>query len=99
MRKYELMVIINPRDMSEDGKSPLEELKKLVTQHKGKILKTDDWGEKTMTYPIKGHERGYYVVYDIEMEAEKVKAFRNKLNLNKHFLRWMILSSDEKKEK
>ena len=98
MSQYEMMVIFKPQLLADDNKAPLENLEKLIKQAGGSISSTDDWGEKSMTFAISGHERGYYVVYRLEMDGGKVDGFRQKMNLNKDALRWVLVDAENMAE-
>jgi small subunit ribosomal protein S6 len=98
MNHYELMVIFKPQQVTEDGSEVKQNIEKLLTQHKGKILTSDDWGEKTLATPIEGHDRGNYVVYTLEMDPGQIQKFREKMNLDKDLLRYLLLTIKTKKK-
>jgi len=92
MSHYEMMVIFKPQVAAEEVRKPLEVMEALVAQHKGKIEAVDDWGEKALSFVIKGHERGYYVVYQLAMERDQVARFTAKMNLDKEILRFLLVT-------
>lgn len=91
---YELMVIIKPL-LPEDIKSKiLKKVEKIVTDSKGKILKTDIWGKRHLAYKIKSHEEGYYIVIDLEMDPKETKEFERNLKLQSDVLRFMLIKRE-----
>jgi len=46
MRSYEIMLAINPQLKDEELDSLLDKIKKLITDGKGEITKTNKWGKK-----------------------------------------------------
>ncbi|MDD4530779.1 MAG: 30S ribosomal protein S6 [Candidatus Gracilibacteria bacterium] len=66
MKKYELMLIINPELKDADRTSLLEEVKKELENLSAKVIKEDLIGTKTLAYKISGSSSGYYVLYELE---------------------------------
>ncbi len=67
-----------------------ETIKKIVDNF-GKIIKTENWGEKTLAYPIKKNRRAYYFNYFIEIEPKKTLELKRKLNFETKLLRYLLL--------
>jgi small subunit ribosomal protein S6 len=84
--KYELTIILK-------DKEELKNIKDLVTNLKGKVEKEEDWGEKTLAYPIKNNKTAHFFNYAVAMEKDKVTEFKNKLNFNEKLLRYLLLIS------
>jgi small subunit ribosomal protein S6 len=91
MKAYELMVIFKPA-ITEDDAFDTSKLEKLITKLKGTITSTDDWGEKSLAYPILGHDRGHYIVYEIGMPASAIKNFLQKLSIETEILRYLLVT-------
>lgn len=70
MRTYELVFIFrNEEDLYKKGlETAKAELKKLGAN----VQKEEDWGEKTLAYPIKKRDRGHYTLLILEMDPSKV---------------------------
>lgn len=98
MSEYELMVIIKPQAEADEVGEAQKDIEALITQHKGKIVTTDDWGEKQLSFKIKGHDRGNYVVYGIEMDPSSTSKFTSKLQLHKSLLRYLLVKQTKKKD-
>ena len=63
---YETLLLISP-EMEEDGrKEVIENLTGLIEREGGSMVEIDDWGLRTLAYPVQKQSRGYYVrlVYD-----------------------------------
>lgn len=90
-KRYELMVIINP-DIGEDAiKKRIENLRGLITSAKGEIFYEEMWGLRDMTYTIKKHAKGYYVVLDFRLETEPLVEINRTLGLENEVLRHFIM--------
>ncbi len=91
IKKYELMVILNP-DIGDDASTKLlVEIRKLITDRKGEIFFEDIWGLRDFAYSIKKHTKGYYAVFDFTLAPEFVREINAKLVLERDLLRHMTL--------
>jgi len=63
---YETLVLLSPELAEENRKEILELLTTVVEREGGTMVETDDWGLRTLAYPVQKQTRGYYVrlVYD-----------------------------------
>jgi small subunit ribosomal protein S6 len=84
--KYELTFLLN-------DKEELKNIKGLVSTLKGKVEKEDDWGEKTLAYPIKNNRTAHFYNYTVTMEKGQVTEFKKRLNFNEKVLRYLLLVS------
>ncbi|MBM4401700.1 MAG: 30S ribosomal protein S6 [Candidatus Cloacimonetes bacterium] len=91
LNKYELLVIINP---TSDSSKVISQIEKLVKKFKGKVETKDEWGTRTLSYPIKRKGQGFYVLFIVEMEAVQVKPFAEALKLEEEILRQMIIKAN-----
>lgn len=91
-KKYELMVILKPL-LPEDIRAVIQKkLEKHVKDAKGSVSAIDVWGKRHLAYPIKKHEEGYYIVYQLTLEPEKVDKFQKELKLMNDILRFLLIN-------
>ena len=86
MRKYELTVVLSTGATSAKKKATEEKLGKVVTELKGKMEKSQDLGERGP---------GIYLSYPLELEASKVKEFKNKLGSEKDITRYLLVRKEQ----
>ena len=80
--KYEIMVILRP-DVGEEGsKKELDEIRSIISENGGEIFHEDIWGLKEFAYRMKGHEEGFYAVFNFSLPPEKVKKLDKPLFIN-----------------
>ena len=94
MANYELMAIINPTISEEDRNASINELKELFDTNSVKIEKEDVWGDKKMAYQINKSDRGFYILFDLEMDGKLIKDLSKKINLNKNIWRYMFVKKE-----
>lgn len=92
--KYELMLILKPLLPEEIKSKVIKNIEKLTTESDGSVLSTDVWGKRHLAYPIKKHEEGYYILYEVELSRLKVKEFDRKLALINGVLRFLRVQKD-----
>ena len=91
LRRYELMVILDP-DLEERTVAPsLEQLLTVVRQGGGSVEKVDVWGRRRLAYEIKHKVEGIYAVVDMTSEPDVAKELDRQLNLNEAVLRTKLI--------
>jgi small subunit ribosomal protein S6 len=94
VRRYELMVILDP-DLEERVVAPsLDQFLGVVRQGGGTVEKVDVWGRRRLAYEIDKKVEGIYAVIDLTAEPATVKELDRQLNLNEAVLRTKLLRPD-----
>ncbi len=92
MKHYEVVFLVHP-DQSEQVPAMIERYTTLVTQKKGKIHRSEDWGRRQLAYPINKLLKAHYVLMNIECDKETVDELGNAFRYNDAVIRNMILSA------
>ena len=96
MRRYELMVILDP-DLEERTVAPsLDQFLGVVRQGGGTVEKVDVWGRRRLAYEIDHKVEGIYALLDVTAEPATVKELDRQLNLNEAVLRTKLIRPDAK---
>ena len=91
MRRYELMVILDP-DLEEKTVAPsLETYLKIIKDGGGKVDKLDIWGKRRMSFEINKKGEGIYAVIYMHSEPAAIKELDRQLNLNESVLRTKVV--------
>jgi small subunit ribosomal protein S6 len=94
MRKYELMVILDP-ELEERTVAPsLEQYLTVVRKGGGTVEKVDVWGKRRLAYDIKKKYEGIYAIVDLTAEPDAIIELDRQLNLNEAVLRTKVLRPD-----
>ena len=96
MNQYEIAVLYHP-DLEMDLTKGTNKVEKIITDNKGKIAKTDNWGKRKLAYAIKKQEFAVYVFYTVEMPAEAVQSVEQTLNITDEVIRFLVTKPDLKK--
>lgn len=94
MRKYELMLILDPEMDERSVSTTVEKLLKVVPADGGTIDNVDVWGRRRFAYEINKKSEGFYVVIDFSATPTTVKELDRQLGLNESVLRTKILRPD-----
>src|SRR3954468_21232591 len=96
MRRYELMVILDP-DLEERTVAPsLDQFLGVVRQGGGTVENIDIWGRRRLAYEIDHKVEGIYALLDVTAEPDTVKELDRQLNLNEAVLRTKLMRPDAK---
>jgi small subunit ribosomal protein S6 len=94
MRRYEMMIILDPALEERTVQPSLDQFLKVVTTAGGSVDKVDVWGRRRLSYEIDKKTEGIYTVVDLVAEPDAVKELDRQLNLNEAVLRTKILRPD-----
>lgn len=94
MRKYEMMVIVDPEVDERTVEPSMSALFGQVEDLGGKIEKLDVWGKRKLAYPILKKTDGIYVIVDMETTPEIAKELDRQLGLNESILRTKLMRKD-----
>ncbi len=96
MRKYELMVILDPTIDERSVGTSMEKVLRQVTADGGTVDNIDVWGKRTLAYEILKHDEGIYVVAQMTTTPQVAKEIDRQLGLNESVLRTKLLRLDTK---
>ena len=94
MRRYEMMIILDPSLEERTVQPSLDQFLKVVTTAGGSVDKVDVWGRRRLSYEIDKKAEGIYTVVDLTAEPDAVKELDRQLNLNEAVLRTKIMRPD-----
>jgi small subunit ribosomal protein S6 len=91
MRRYEIMVILDP-NLDERTVAPsLENFLGVVRNDGGSVEKTEIWGKRRLAYDINKNSEGIYAVIDLTAEPATVKELDRQLGIAEAVLRTKVL--------
>ena len=94
MRRYEVMVILDP-DLEERTIAPsLDQFLGVIRQAGGTVEKVDVWGRRKLAYEIAKKSEGIYAVLDLMAEPAAVQELDRQLGLNESVLRTKVTRPD-----
>ncbi|GAA0971135.1 30S ribosomal protein S6 [Acrocarpospora macrocephala] len=91
MRRYEMMVILDPSLDERTVQPSLDQFLTVVRNDGGTVEKVDVWGRRRLSYDIEKKSEGIYAVVDLTAEPATIKELDRQLNLNEGILRTKVL--------
>ena len=95
MRRYETIVIIDPKLSNEQRLPIFEKLKDLIVQQGGFLVIVDEWGDKRLAYEIKKRSHGYYVRLDFCGTGALVNEIERFFRIDDRILKYMTVLLDK----
>jgi len=97
MRKYELMLAINPQLEEEELTSLIEKVKKIISKEKGEVTNINKWGKRKLAYEIKDFTEAIYVVMKFNIDELSISEFERVLKLEEKIIRYLLILQKEEK--
>jgi len=94
MRKYEMMVILDPEVDERTVEPSLDQYLSVIKDDSGTVDKLDVWGRRRLAYPIKKRTDGIYAVVYFTATSATAKELERQLGLNETVLRTKLLRPD-----
>ena len=90
MKKYEVVVILDPQKVEGDGNAFSESIKSEMAAMGANLAREKFFNLRTFARPIKKHKAGLYWDYVVEAEGTFVAALKEKYRLNQTVLRLAV---------
>lgn len=94
MRKYELMIILDPEVDERTVAPTLDQILQVITKGGGSVDKVDVWGKRRLAYEIKKRSEGIYAVVEMNTTPELVQELDRQLGLSEVVLRTKLMRPD-----
>ncbi|GAA0347305.1 30S ribosomal protein S6 [Actinoallomurus spadix] len=91
MRRYEVMVILDPNTEERTVQPSLDQFLTVVKDGGGSVEKVDVWGRRRLSYDIAKKSEGIYAIIDLTAEPATVKELDRQLNLQESVLRTKVM--------
>ena len=91
MKKYEAVIILNP-NLSSKAEDFIKDFKKLLEANTFNIVKQEDVGRRQLSYSINNHNKGHYLLFNIEGDPSKLIEIENKIKYNESIIRHLFIS-------
>jgi len=90
LRHYEVLFLVHP-DQSEQVPAMIERYSNVISQHKGKVHRLEDWGRRPLAYPIDKVMKAHYVLMNIECNQATIDELSDNFRYNDAVIRNMVL--------
>lgn len=89
-------VFLARQDLSQAQVDALAEgATKIIEDNKGKVIKTETWGLRTLTYKIQKNRKAHFVMLDIDASGDTIAELERQTRMNEDVIRYMTIRVDE----
>lgn len=90
MNKYEAVIVLNP-NLSSKVDNFKKDFEKLLKDNSFNIVKTEDIGRRQLAYSIANHNKGHYILFNLEGDPSKLLEIETKIKYNESIIRHLFL--------
>jgi small subunit ribosomal protein S6 len=95
MRRYEIMVILDP-ELEEKTIAPsLEAFLNVIRADGGTVHNIEIWGRRRLAYEINRKAEGIYALLHVTATIDSVKELDRQLSLNEAVMRTKVMRAEE----
>ena len=94
-RPYEVVYIFDPALDEETINQKLSHFHSLVQSPGADAPQLNHWGKRTLSYPIRKRDTGYYVVATFAAEGTALPEFERAIKLDEGVIRHLVVLNDE----
>ena len=84
--------LIAKQDLSEtQTKKLINKYHDIINKNQGKILKTEEWGLRNLSYEIKKNKKGFYFHFKLEAAGKTIEELEKTENIDDMVLRFLTI--------
>ena len=91
MKKYEAIIILNP-NLSSKADNFIKGFENLLKENSFNIKKYEDIGRRQLSYSINNHNKGHYIIFNLEGDPSKLIDVENKIKYDESIIRHLFIS-------
>ncbi len=95
MNVYETVFMTRPDVSDTQIKALTDKYSKLIKDHKGDVLKTEDWGTRSLAYKINKNRKARYVLIEYKAEGPTVQEIERLIRIEDDIMRSLTVKLDE----
>lgn len=98
MSIYETVFIARQELSAQQVEELTTQYSKIITDTKGKVLKTENWGLRTLAYRIQKNRKGHYVLIESDVESAAIQEVERQMRLDENVLRYLTMRLEKPTE-
>ncbi|MGK2945993.1 MAG: 30S ribosomal protein S6 [Desulfuromonadales bacterium] len=92
MRTYESIFIVHPDVVGDDQTAIIDKYKTILTDQGAEILKLDNWGVRTLAYPVKKQTKGCYVLVIFEAGPKVIAEYERRMRIDEKVIKFQTVT-------
>ena len=98
MKNFEAVLLLSPEISSKSRGDCLDNFIKIITDNSGKIIDSEDWGLRDLSYKINNFSKAFYSFYQIEIEGDKIESIKKTLSQDEKYVRHLFVKVEKHQE-
>ena len=94
MNKYETVILISNKITEEQRKDVINKIKKLISAH-GKVIKTEEIGERKLAYEIRKNSKAFYYVINFESDAGFISELERNYRITDEIIKFIVIRQED----
>lgn len=92
MKKYEALFLIEPTIAQRDWTKVNEHVQSILAKHQAAEIHLQKWGERKLTFSIRGHKRATYLLAHFQAPGETPGKIKRDAVVSEIILRVLVVS-------
>ena len=98
MNNFEAVLLLSPEISTKIKNDCLKSFADMISNNSGKIVNTEDWGLRELSYKIKNISKAFYNFYQFEIDGKNIENIKKILNQDENFIRHLIIKVENHQE-
>ena len=98
MNKFEAVLMLSPESSSSIISENLKVFEELVLNNSGKIMNSEDWGLRDLSYDVNNFKKSFYRYFQLEISGSNIQKITKILNQNDNIIRHLFIKVNEHQE-
>lgn len=94
MSLYEVVFIVRPDVATTQVDAITKRITDRIEAGEGRIVKSENWGLRSLAYSIKKHSKGYYTMLCCDMPGAVVAEIEHMMKLSDDVIRFLTIKVD-----
>ena len=95
MAFYESVVIARPELTESQIENLINSLSKIISDEKGKVVKKENWGLRSLAYRIKKNKKGHYFMLNLDSDPSTIFEYERRMRINEDIIRFLTIKINE----
>ena len=95
MAFYESVVIARPELTESQIENLINILSKIISDEKGKVVKKENWGLRSLAYRIKKNKKGHYFMLNLDSDPSTIFEYERRMRINEDIIRFLTIKINE----
>ena len=95
MAFYESVVIARPELTDSQIENLINSLSEIISNEKGKVVKKENWGLRSLAYKIQKNKKGHYFMLNLDSDPSALFEYERQMRFNEDIIRFLTIKINE----